>query len=156
MADGPGGAWTFGGSILTFAFPMILFIVVAGALYVLYTKPEFTPGHRAPRLERPVSYTAVPGLPTGHPATTAAAGHLASARPAAAGTTSNVPVATAGPAAGPAEASVAGTSVTATAGTTGTAAETPAAETPAAETGAADTPAAETSPGPAAETEGAE
>jgi hypothetical protein len=161
MADGPGGAWTFGGSILTFAFPMILFIVVAGALYVLYTKPEFTPGHRAPRLERPVSYTAVPGLPTGHPATTAAAGHLASARPAAAGTTSNVPVATAGPAAGPAEASVAGTSGTATAGTTGTAAETPAAETPAAETpaadtGAADTPAAETSPGPAAETEGAE
>jgi hypothetical protein len=147
MADGPGGAWTFGGSILTFAFPMILFIVVAGALYVLYTKPEFTPGHRAPRLERPVSYTAVPGLPTGHPATTAAAGHLASARPAAAGTTSSVPVATAGPAAGPAEASVAGTSGTATAGTTGT---------PAAETRAADTPAAETSPGPAAETEGAE
>jgi hypothetical protein len=156
MADGPGGAWTFGGSILTFAFPMILFIVVAGALYVLYTKPEFTPGHRAPRLERPVSYTAVPGLPTGHPATTAAAGHLASARPAAAGTTSNVPVATAGPAAGPAEASVAGTSGTATAGTTGTVAETPAADTPAAETPAADTPAAETSPGPAAETEGAE
>jgi hypothetical protein len=104
MADGPGGAWTFGGSILTFAFPMILFIVVAGALYVLYTKPEFTPGHRAPRLERPVSYTAVPGLPTGHPATAAAAGHLASARPAAAGTNSTVPVETAGPADGPAEA----------------------------------------------------
>jgi hypothetical protein len=64
IADGAGGAWTFGGSILTFAFPMILFIVVAGALYVLYTKPEFIPGHRAPGLERPVSYTAVPGLPT--------------------------------------------------------------------------------------------
>ena len=57
-------AWTFGGSILTFAFPMILFIVVAGALYVLYTKPEFVPGHRAPGLERPVSYTPVPGKPT--------------------------------------------------------------------------------------------
>ena len=28
-------AWTFGGSILSFAFPMLLFIVVAGALYVL-------------------------------------------------------------------------------------------------------------------------
>ena len=56
-------AWTFGGSILTFAFPMILFIVVAGALYVLYTKPEFVPGHRAPDLERPVSYTPVPGKP---------------------------------------------------------------------------------------------
>jgi hypothetical protein len=144
MADGPGGAWTFGGSILTFAFPMILFIVVAGALYVLYTKPEFTPGHRAPRLERPVSYTAVPGLPTGHPATTAAAGHLASARPAAAGTTSNVPVETVGPAAGPAEAPAE------------TAAETPVAETPAVETPVAETPASETSPGPAAETEDAE
>jgi hypothetical protein len=63
IADGAGGAWTFGGSILTFAFPMILFIVVAGALYVLYTKPEFVPGHRAPGLERPVSYTPVPGQP---------------------------------------------------------------------------------------------
>ena len=63
IADSAGGAWTFGGSILTFAFPMILFIVVAGALYVLYTKPEFVPGHRAPALERPVSYTAFPGKP---------------------------------------------------------------------------------------------
>jgi hypothetical protein len=64
LADSAGGAWTFGGSILTFAFPMILFIVVAGALYVLYTKPEFVPGHPAPDLERPVSYTPVPGKPT--------------------------------------------------------------------------------------------
>jgi hypothetical protein len=64
IADGAGGAWTFGGSILTVAFPLILFIVVAGALYVLYTKPEFVPGHRAPGVERPVSYTAVPGKPT--------------------------------------------------------------------------------------------
>ena len=63
IADGAGGAWTFGSSILTFAFPMILFIAVAGALYVLYTKPEFVPGHRAPGLERPVSYTPVPGPP---------------------------------------------------------------------------------------------
>jgi hypothetical protein len=57
-------AWTFGGSVLSFAFPMLLFIVVAGALYVLYTKPEFVPGHRAPGLERPVSYTPVPGKQT--------------------------------------------------------------------------------------------
>jgi hypothetical protein len=63
IADSAGGAWTFGGSILTFAFPMILFIVVAGALYVLYTKPEFVPGHRPDALERPVSYTAFPGKP---------------------------------------------------------------------------------------------
>jgi len=57
-------AWTFGSSILTFAFPMILFIVVASALYLLYTKPEFVPGHRPDALERPVSYTPVPGQPT--------------------------------------------------------------------------------------------
>jgi hypothetical protein len=69
IADSAGGAWTFGGSILTFTFPMILFIVVAGALYVLYTKPEFVPGHRPDALERPVSYTAVPGQPTAEPAT---------------------------------------------------------------------------------------
>jgi hypothetical protein len=64
MADSAGSAWTFGASILSFAFPMILFIVVAGALYVLYTKPEFVPGHPAPGLARPVSYTPVPGPPT--------------------------------------------------------------------------------------------
>jgi len=54
MADGAGGAWTFGGSILTFAFPMILFIVVAGALYVLYTKPELVPGQEDVRRDRQV------------------------------------------------------------------------------------------------------
>jgi hypothetical protein len=64
IADSAGGAWTFGGSILTFAFPMILFTVVAITLYVVYTKPEFVPGHRAPGLERPVSYTSLPGKPT--------------------------------------------------------------------------------------------
>ena len=67
IADTAGGAWTFGGSILTFAFPMILFIVVAGALYVLYTKPELVPGHRAPGVERPVSHTAIPGAPAAEP-----------------------------------------------------------------------------------------
>jgi hypothetical protein len=86
MADGAGGAWTFGGSILTFAFPMILFIVVAGALYVLYTKPESVPGHRAPGLQRSVSYTAMPGEALGHEARGQAAVESARARPAAAGT----------------------------------------------------------------------
>ena len=61
IADSAGGAWSFGGSILTFAFPMILFIVVACALYVAYTKPELVPGHRNPAAQRPVTYTAVPG-----------------------------------------------------------------------------------------------
>jgi len=63
IADSAGGAWTFGGSILTFAFPMILFIVVACALYVAYTRPEVVPGHRRPAAEHPVTYTTVPGQP---------------------------------------------------------------------------------------------
>jgi len=66
IADPAGSAWTFGGSILTFAFPMLLFIVVACALYVAYTKPELVPGHRNPAAQRPVSYTAVPGEPATH------------------------------------------------------------------------------------------
>ena len=56
-------AWTFGASILSFTFPMLLFIVVASWLYVTYTKPEVSPGHRHPGIERPVIYTAVPGKP---------------------------------------------------------------------------------------------
>jgi len=63
IADPAGSAWTFGGSILTFAFPMLLFIVVACALYVAYTKPELVPGHRNPAAERPMTYTAVAGEP---------------------------------------------------------------------------------------------
>ena len=41
-----GSDWSYGASILTFAFPMILFAAVAGGLYVLYTKPHLVPGHR--------------------------------------------------------------------------------------------------------------
>jgi hypothetical protein len=63
IADSPGGAWSTGAAILTFVFPMLLFIAVAAALYVLYTKPEVVPGHQVPSRERPVSYTAVPGAP---------------------------------------------------------------------------------------------
>jgi hypothetical protein len=58
------GGWSFGGSILSFAFPMILFVVVAAWLYVAYTRPELAPGHRNPVIERPVIYTAVPGPPS--------------------------------------------------------------------------------------------
>jgi len=99
MADSPGGAWSFGGSILTFAFPMILFIVVAVALYVLYTKPEVVPGHRTPSVERPVSYTAIPGSPaaTQVPGSPASAMGDPAAAPAAPGSQA---AAAAGPAAG--------------------------------------------------------
>jgi hypothetical protein len=84
IAESAGGAWSFGGSILTFAFPMILFIVVAVGLYVVYTKPEVVPGHRAPASERPVSYTAIPGEPTAaggeNPGSALAAGSAAEGR----------------------------------------------------------------------------
>ncbi len=63
IADSANSAWSFGSSILTFAFPMILFIVVACALYVIYTRPQLVPGHRDPAAQRPVIYTAVPGQP---------------------------------------------------------------------------------------------
>jgi len=35
-----------GGSILTFAFPMGLFIVVASILYLLFSRPHRVPGHQ--------------------------------------------------------------------------------------------------------------
>jgi hypothetical protein len=50
--------------MITFVFPMILFIAVAAGLYVLYTKPALVPGHRDARAERPVSHTFQPGEPT--------------------------------------------------------------------------------------------
>jgi hypothetical protein len=55
--------WSYGASILTFVFPMLLFIAVAAALYVLYTKPHLVPGHRYEMQMRPVSHTAAPAMP---------------------------------------------------------------------------------------------
>jgi len=46
IAAGATNGWSQGAAILTFAFPMILFIAVASTLYVLYTKPHLVPGHR--------------------------------------------------------------------------------------------------------------
>lgn len=55
--------WSYGASILTFVFPMLLFIAVAAALYVLYTKPHLVPGHHYEMQTRPVSQTAAPATP---------------------------------------------------------------------------------------------
>jgi len=49
------GGWTLGGSIWTFAFPMALFIVVAGVLFFVYTRPHTVPGLRAVGPARPVA-----------------------------------------------------------------------------------------------------
>ena len=46
IAAGATNGWSQGAAILTFAFPMILFIAVASTLYVLFTKPHMVPGHR--------------------------------------------------------------------------------------------------------------
>jgi hypothetical protein len=75
-----GSAWTFGASILTFAFPMILVIAVGTALWILYTKPELVPGRPAGNIERPVSATPLPRQPaTAGQAAAAAAATTAAA-----------------------------------------------------------------------------
>ena len=52
-----GSDWSYGGSILTFLFPMILFLAVAGVLWVLYTKPQQVPGRGYLANERSVAAT---------------------------------------------------------------------------------------------------
>lgn len=59
-----GSAWSYGGSILTFVFPELLFLAVAGALYVLYTKPHLVPGHRYQLQLRPTTATRAPETAT--------------------------------------------------------------------------------------------
>ena len=41
-----GSDWTLAASIMTFAIPILLFVVVATVLYFLYTRPHAVPGHR--------------------------------------------------------------------------------------------------------------
>ena len=41
-----GSDWTLAASIMTFAIPVGLFVVVATILYFLYTRPHTVPGHR--------------------------------------------------------------------------------------------------------------
>jgi hypothetical protein len=59
----PASAWTYGGAILTFVFPMVLFLAVAIGLYVIYTKPSTVPGHREQAVARPIGFTPVARLP---------------------------------------------------------------------------------------------
>jgi hypothetical protein len=65
-----GSAWSVGASILTFAFPMILFVVVAASLFVVYTKPSVVPGHREQTVARPIGFTPAVRLPPRDPAVT--------------------------------------------------------------------------------------
>jgi hypothetical protein len=56
-------AWSYGASILTFVFPELLFIAVAAALYVLYTKPHLVPGHHYEMRMRAATHTTAPAVP---------------------------------------------------------------------------------------------
>jgi hypothetical protein len=55
--------WSYGGSILSFLFPMILFLVVATSLYVVFTKPSVVPGHREQTVARPIGFTPLVRMP---------------------------------------------------------------------------------------------
>lgn len=56
-------AWSYGGAILTFVFPMLLFLTVATGLYVVFTKPSTVPGHREQAVARPIGFTPVVRMP---------------------------------------------------------------------------------------------
>lgn len=62
-------AWSYGASILTFLFPMLLFVGVATALYVVFTKPTVVPGHGEPAVARPIGFTPAVRLPDHYRAT---------------------------------------------------------------------------------------
>lgn len=55
----PSPGWTLGGSILTFAFPMALFIITAAALWVLFTMPDAVPWRAGVSPARSVSSSLV-------------------------------------------------------------------------------------------------
>jgi hypothetical protein len=46
LAAATGSAWNAGGSILTFYFPVGLFVVIASILYLTFTRRHTIPGHR--------------------------------------------------------------------------------------------------------------
>jgi hypothetical protein len=57
-----GNDWSLTGSILTFAFPVFLFVAVGAALWVLYTMPHEVPGLRY-RPDRGAVRPAAPAFP---------------------------------------------------------------------------------------------
>jgi len=106
-----GSDWSYGGSILTFLFPMILFLAVAGVLWVLYTKPQQVPGRGYLANERSVAATptvtaagatAGPGGAGTQPAGPAGAGTQPAAAAASASADGPAASGRADPAAGPA------------------------------------------------------
>jgi hypothetical protein len=52
LAAATGSNWNAGGSILTFYFPVGLFVVTAAILWLQFTRPHTTPGRRPFALAR--------------------------------------------------------------------------------------------------------
>jgi hypothetical protein len=56
-------AWNAGGSILTFYFPIGLFVVIAGLLCLQFGRPHAIPGRRPLALARSSTHSAGPAEP---------------------------------------------------------------------------------------------
>ncbi len=86
-----GSDWSLAGSIMTFAIPVGLFVIIAAILYFLYTRPHVTPGHRdlAPAGAGSVAAAsaAPPPVAPAAPAASGTAGTPAGEAPAADDTT---------------------------------------------------------------------
>jgi hypothetical protein len=79
-----GSDWSLAGSIMTFAIPVGLFVVVATVLYFLYTRPHTVPGHRdlvpadgrhVAGSPRPAAAQPPPAAPSGGGGTPEGGGH---------------------------------------------------------------------------------
>ena len=64
IAAATGSDWNAGGSIMTFYFPVGLFVAVATILYLLFSRPHKVPGHVSP------ASTSGPGTASSRAATT--------------------------------------------------------------------------------------
>jgi hypothetical protein len=68
-AAGSSSAWNAGGSILTFYFPVGLFVIIGALLCLQYARPHQIPGHEPLALTRSDSFATPPGqvAPDGDP-----------------------------------------------------------------------------------------
>jgi hypothetical protein len=88
LASATGSNWSSGGSLLTFYFPVALFIVVATSLYLEFSRPHASPDRRrlaaAGTIAVTQAATARPGKSATPPADSPADGTISEQEPAAA------------------------------------------------------------------------
>jgi hypothetical protein len=63
LAGATGSDWNAGGSIMTFYFPIGLFLIVATVLLLLFSRPHSVPGRRPLRLVRAAASGAAQAAP---------------------------------------------------------------------------------------------